>query len=295
LLLLHSWGAHRTPIDAPSGVPPLSDSLDEKSKRRSTGPVMLSRAETKRLQYLARRRGRLESGRFLIEGVRSAEDLIASGIVIHTAYLAPSIEDTRRGASLAQTLRARARTVSISEGELRSIAGTDTPQGVVIEADMPRHSLADLDWDGRMTGAVALDAVQDPGNFGTIVRSADAFGLGFVAVLPGTVDPWNPKSVRAAAGSSLRMPIVETSLDALLNHVRVSDFRVLGADVHGTPVREVTPPGRMLLVLGNEGAGLCDEVRTACDELVAVPIRGAAESLNVGVAAGILLYELTRE
>lgn len=256
---------------------------------------MLSRAETKRLQSLARRRGRLQSGRFLVEGVRVAEDLIASGIVIHTAYLAPSIEDTRRGASLAHTLRACARTVTITEGELRGIAGTDTPQGVVIEADIPRHSLTDPALKGRLTGAVALDAVQDPGNFGTIVRSADAFGLGFVAVLPGTVDPWNPKSVRAAAGSSLRVAIVETSLDALLRHVRGADFRVLGADVHGTPIRELARPGRMLLVLGNEGAGLGDEVRAACDELVSVPIRGAAESLNVGVAAGILLYELTRE
>jgi RNA methyltransferase, TrmH family len=294
-VLLLCWdAAHRARIDSPSGVPFPSSSAGKQSKHRSKGRHVLSRGEIKRLHALAHRKGRHESGRFLVEGVRVVEDLLASRVVPRTAFLAPSIEDTDRGAALARALRERVATVDVTEGELATIAGTDTPQGVVVTADVPRHTLDVIAQAGPVRG-IALDGVQDPGNFGTIVRIADAFAAAFVAVLPGTVDPWNPKAVRSAAGSSLRVPIVETQLDSLLAHMRRARCVVLGADTHGRPVNELGTPDRLLLLLGNEGAGLSAAARAACDELVAIPMRGAAESLNVGVAAGILLYELTRE
>jgi RNA methyltransferase, TrmH family len=255
---------------------------------------MLSRAETKRLQTLARAKGRAESGLFLAEGVRVVEDLLASAVVPRTALVTSSLEDTPRGAALARALRSRVRTLDVSGSELAAIAGTETPQGVVVVAEIPHHDLNDLELEPRAP-VVLVDGVQDPGNFGTIVRSADAFGAAFIATLPGTVDPWNPKAVRAAAGSSLRVPIVATSLDALLARLRAEGVTLLGADADGEPVDRAVVPSRVALVLGNEGAGLSAAVRAACDGLVAVPIRGAAESLNVGVAAGILLYVLTRE
>lgn len=255
---------------------------------------MLSRAELKRLRALGRPRGRAESGLFLAEGVRVAEDLLASGAVPRVALVAPSLEDNERGRALAHRLRSRVRTLEVSEEELKAVATTDTPQGVVIAAETPRPSLTEITLQERVF-AVVLDGVQDPGNLGTIVRSAEAFGATFVATLPGTVDPWNPKAVRSAAGSSLRLPIVEMGVESLLAFLHDAGFVIMGADLAGEDIAGVPVPARTALVLGNEGAGLSAAVRSACDRLVSVPIHGETESLNVGVAAGILLYLLGRE
>jgi RNA methyltransferase, TrmH family len=255
---------------------------------------MLSKAELKRLRGLRRRGDRQESGLFLAEGVRLVEDLLASSIVPRLAVTSPSLVDTARGAALAAMLRERVRTELVADHELAAIAGTDSPQGVVVAAEIPGHSL-----DSAVAGAgslvVLLDAVQDPGNFGTIVRSADAFGAGLVCALPGTVDPWNPKAVRSAAGSSLRVPVVEVDLQSAVAALRAAGYRLLGAAADGQPVDMMPEARRTALVLGNEGAGLGLPARAVLDGVVGVPIRGSAESLNVGVAAGILLYLLSRE
>jgi len=255
---------------------------------------MLSQAELKRLRAVKSRKGRAESGLFLAEGVRLVEDLLGSDVVLHVALVAPSLEDTPRGAALARALRARARTAEVSERELGDVAGTDSPQGVVVAAEIPQRKLVQLGLPERAV-AVVLDGVQDPGNFGSIVRSVDAFGAACVLTLPGTVDPWNPKSVRAAMGSSLRVPIVEVTVKETVDWLRAGGWRIVGADANGSSVEALVPAARTALVLGNEGAGLSEAVRAALDEVIGVPIRGSVDSLNVGVAAGILLYLLTRE
>jgi TrmH family RNA methyltransferase len=254
---------------------------------------MLSRAEARRLHALARPRQRRGSGLFLVEGVRLVEELLDSPVIPRLAVVARSLEHSDRGAALAARLRERVRTESVSDRDLRAIADTEAPQGVVLAAEIPQRALGDLAIPARCV-LVVLDAVQDPGNFGTIVRSADAFGATAVCVLPGSVDPWNPKAVRAAAGSSLRVPIVETAAPSLFAFLRSHRFRILGADTGGSDIGELAVPQRAALILGNEGSGLGEQVRTALDATVSVPIRGAAESLNVGVAAGILLYMLAR-
>lgn len=255
---------------------------------------MLSRAELKRLRALARPRGRAGTGLFVAAGVRLAEDTLNSPVVLRVALVAASLEDTERGRRLAAALRERVRTETVTEAELQSVAATETPQGVVVVAEIPRRSLDDV-VVGERSLVVVLDAVQDPGNFGTIVRSADAFGAACVIALPGTVDPWNPKSVRSAMGSSLRVPVVESTWTESVAWLRPRGFRVLGADMTGQPVDALPPGPRTAVVLGNEGAGLSDVVRAALDATVSIPLRGHAESLNVGVAAGILLYLLSRE
>lgn len=264
------------------------------SKGRSNRETMLSRAQTGRVRALHRRKGREEAGEFLVEGVRQVEDLIASPVVPRLALISPSLEDTGRGRELASRVRSLMSTVDVSDAELAQLATTETTQGIVAVATIPRPALEDVTLSGRSL-VVILDAVQDPGNFGTIVRSADAFSAAMVVALPGTVDPWNPKAVRSAAGSSLRVPIAFATLDELVEHLRANGVTLLGADMHGDGVEQaMTSSGPVALALGNEGAGLSDAVRDACDALVSVPIGGAAESLNVGVAAGILMYLLSR-
>lgn len=254
---------------------------------------MLTSSEIKELRALQTRPNREARGRFLAEGVRVVEELVASGIRTRWTAVSSSLEDTERGQALVRDIDRRAivRRV-IDDRELVELAATDTPQGILAVADIPTSEAGVLFPSRGRSLVLVLDAVQDPGNFGALVRSAEGLGAAAVVALPGTVDPWNPKSVRAAAGSSFRLPIVTLPWDEALKGFRDAGFSIVGADSNGRSVREVRGE-RIALVLGNEGAGLSQHVREGIDELVAVPLRGRAESLNVAAAAAILLYELS--
>jgi RNA methyltransferase, TrmH family len=241
---------------------------------------------------LGRRRRRAEEGLFLAEGVRVAEELLQAGLTVRFALVSSAIEDTPRGQAVATRLREGATVRRVSDGALGRLARTRTPQGVLVVADVPAVRLEGVEV-GDEAGVLVLDGVQDPGNIGTLARAAAAFGFRMVACLPGTVDPWNPKSVRASAGALFRIQVVETGSTALWDWLGRQGFVVLGADAAGTPL-DRPGRGRVALVVGNEGAGLSDEARARCHRLVAVPMAAGTESLNVALAAGILLYELTR-
>lgn len=255
---------------------------------------MLSNRERKELLHLRDRKGRQALGRFVAEGVRLVEDLAASPLTLRWAAASSPLEDTPRGAALLRALHAREIPVHrIPEAEFAAISGTEAPQGVLAVADVPRFRLENLRLGGGRAVLLALDAVQDPGNFGTLTRTAEAFGASGVIALPGTVDPWNPKCVRAAMGSSFRLPIIETAWDLLEPALREHAYTILAADAGGAAIPRPAPP-RALLVLGNEGGGISARARARADRIVGIPLRGRAESLNVAAAGAILLHELLR-
>jgi RNA methyltransferase, TrmH family len=253
----------------------------------------LSTAERRLLHALKRRRGREEHGLFLAEGIRVVEDLIDSDVDLHLAVLSSSMEDTPRGQALQRLLAGRAAVRRVAAHEIERLAATETPQGVVVAARMPVASLEGYVAREREL-VLVLDAVQDPGNLGTLLRSAEAFGAGLVVTLPGTVDPWNPKTVRSAAGSSFRVPVAAAEAPVLRSWLTAQGFVLYGAEVGGAGVETLPRAARVALAVGNEGAGLTQELSALADARVGVAIRGRAESLNVGVAAGILLYLLSR-
>ncbi|HEY8470202.1 MAG TPA: RNA methyltransferase [Longimicrobiales bacterium] len=254
---------------------------------------MLSRSEQKLLHGLKRRKIRAERGLFIAEGVRLVEALLDAGIDPRLVVVSPTLEDTERGRRLAARLADLPVLRRVEDSVLRELADTESPQGVLAVAAIPRHELAGIRVEGAAT-ALVLDGVQDPGNVGTLVRTADAFGVLFVAALPGTVDPWNAKAVRASAGAAFRIPIVQPGWDELLEWLHRNGFALYGADAGGRRIDDVAMPARVALAVGNEGAGLGAEARAAAEEMVAVPIRPEAESLNVAVAAAVLLYVMTR-
>ena len=255
---------------------------------------MLSRAEAARINALQRRKTREREGLFLAEGVRVVEELLSSAIVLRSVVAAPSLGDTERGRVLLGRARDRCIVLDTSDSELARLTGTETSQGVLAVAEIPVQRLEDL--DAAVTAPVlVLDAVQDPGNLGTLIRTADAFGTRAVIALPGTVDAWNPKVVRAAAGSLFRTPVVYTGADAAGRWLRSEAYHVYAADAAGADVDGLTRAARSALVVGNEGSGLSKEGAALADGLLAIPMPGRAESLNVAIAAGILLYVLTRE
>ncbi|HEX6038154.1 RNA methyltransferase [Longimicrobium sp.] len=256
---------------------------------------MLTRREERLLRSLRQRKARESEGLFLAEGVRAVEDLLASPLPVRLAVAASSLGDTPRGQALTDALfRKRVPLHDIADRELAELADTETPQGILAVAPIPRVGLDALRVEAHDPAVVlVLDAVQDPGNFGTLARTAEALGAVGLVALPGTVDPWNPKSVRAAMGSTFRLPVVEVGWDELAPWLAANDVTTLAAVVGGEPLGEPRPR-RAALVLGNEGAGVGDETRARAHRGVGIPLRGRAESLNVAAAGAILLHELLR-
>jgi TrmH family RNA methyltransferase len=241
---------------------------------------------------LRRRKSRERHRLFVSEGVRAVEELLRSPLNVRGALIAAQLRDAPRGAALIDTLRMKGVTTEeVGPQEFASASETESPQGVIAIAESPERSFDDFadDWTGVL---VVLDGVQDPGNVGTILRTAAALGAVATLALPGTVDLWNAKVVRSGMGAHfthLAFSSTWTELDSFRSRAMVS---LLAADASGEPVASVTSPSRAALVVGNEGAGLSAEARSRADRVIALPLSRGVESLNVAVATGILLYLL---
>lgn len=243
---------------------------------------------------LKRRKSRERHSLFVAEGVRSVEELIKSNLAVRGVLTAPQLDDAPRGQALRSIIeQRRIDTYRATEAEFRSAAETESPQGVLAIAEIPARSLADLTGRTRLR-LLVLDAVQDPGNVGTIIRTSAALGADATIALPGTVDIWNAKVIRATMGASFRHPAFHAGLDELTAFLGSENVELWGAETGGEPIEGVHPPDRLALAVGNEGAGLSSSLRTRVARVVSLPISSDVESLNVSVAAGILLYELTR-
>ena len=253
---------------------------------------MLTKADAKLVHALKNRRGREKHGLFLAEGVRVVEDLVASGIDLQFAVVSTTLGDSDRGRALIEALRQKTQVKEVDDRELNDVAETETPQGVLAVARIRDASLADIDLKANAV-VLVLDAIQDPGNLGTLIRSADAFGAAAVIALPGTTDYWGSKVIRSTVGAAFRIPLVNTSDEEAWSWLEENNVTICGADMHGTPVRELAVSGRVAVVVGNEGGGLREETRAKVTSIVSIPMRGNAESLNVAVAASILLYEFS--
>jgi TrmH family RNA methyltransferase len=181
--------------------------------------------------------------------------------------------------------------VEVSENDFRSAAATESPQGVIAIGEIPKREFASLDVAGRCR-LLVLDGVQDPGNVGTIIRTAAALGATATVALPGTVDLWNPKVIRSSMGAQFTHAVFHATTEELLAFVGRAEIDVWCADASGEPLSSEHAPPRLAIALGNEGAGLSTAVRAAASRTVSLPITSAVESLNVAVAAGIILYQL---
>lgn len=248
---------------------------------------------------LRRRRARERTGLFAAEGVRTVEELLGSALEIRGALVAPSLTATARGLALHAALdRAAAERgfdlVEISPAELESAADTESPQGVIALATQPERSFENIGLPADAPARVLiLDGIQDPGNAGTILRTAEAFGVGATIALGGSVDLWNPKVVRASMGALFRHHAFATGADESVERLQAMEFAIWAASAGGDPLSRLgRAPERLAIVVGNEGSGISGRLAGAADRVVAIPIRGV-ESLNVAVATGILLYALT--
>ncbi len=230
--------------------------------------------------------------------MRTVEELARSTLTIRGILTAPQLDEAPLGAAVAAQVASRGVPVErVDHREFASAAETDSPQGILAVAEVPDRSLGALP-DRAKLRLLVLDAVQDPGNVGTIVRTAAALGADATVALPGTVDLWNAKVVRSGMGAHFHHICFPATWDDLDAFRRGRPLEVWAADATGESLSKLSPaaPPRVgvAIVVGNEGAGVSPETRVRADRLVAIPIAREIDSLNVAVATGILLNELAR-
>lgn len=238
---------------------------------------------------LTRRAFREREGRFLVEGPVALGDALDSGARVYEVFVA----DEGSSDLLDAVRQTGGQIHEVSEQVLRAVSDAVTPQGVVGVAELPEGKLSDLDLS---TGLIlVLEQLRDPGNAGTLIRSASAAGCGGVVLTTGSVDPYGPKTLRAAAGAVFRTPLVtKVSLEETLDNLRGSGFRLVGADARSDDsVYEVDLSTPTAVVLGNESWGLPDT--SGLDTTAGIPMPGDVESLNVGVAGSLFLFEVVRQ
>jgi len=229
-------------------------------------------------------------GAFLLEGPHLLQEAMRSGrVLIRRVFALPEFIET--GALRETFVGTGVELYEVSERVMKKLSSTMTPQGVVAEAEASQISLEQMAFEGI---TVVLDGIQDPGNTGTIVRTAHAFGAGAVVLLPGTCDIYNPKALRATAGSAFLIPVVRVDRDELVHVLKERGVRIAGTVASGgTSLAKVdlTPP--LALIFGSEAHGVSQEILQAADESISIPIPGGAESLNVAQAAAVCLWELS--
>ena len=238
---------------------------------------------------------RRSEGAFVVEGVKLLRSALGAGAPVEAVFVdAPARTQPEVSAVVGEALQGGARVFDLAPGVLERVADTVTPQPVLAVLRMPEASLDDL--TGSTFVVVCVD-VRDPGNAGAVIRVAHAAGAGGVVCCEGTVDPFNPKTVRASAGSIFHVPIAVVgdageALDALGRH----GLRRLAALARGgTPYTDVDLTSPVALVLGNEANGLPPQLEDRLDARVTIPMGGGAESLNVSTAAAVLCFEVARQ
>ena len=237
---------------------------------------------------------RTADGNYAVEGFRILEEAIRSGVRFRAVFFSESAAG--RAEKLLSQLGAQVETLLLPDKLFETAVPTDAPQGVAALARWKEFSIEDVLARSQAGPLLAIAGVQDPGNLGTILRSAEAFGAGGVLLGEGTVNPFNPKVVRASAGSIFRLPVARVKLLEALEAMKKQSLRLVATASHkGTPLDQAKLSGPLAIFIGSEGAGLSRDLIKEMDEIVAIPQAPQVESLNAGVAASIVLYEVMRQ
>jgi TrmH family RNA methyltransferase len=255
----------------------------------------------KRLRQAFSRAELTETGDCAIEGMRILEEAIRSGLRFSSVFFRESAED--RASRLLPQIGAQVETLLLPDKLFDSLVPSESPQGVAALVRFKQFSLDDVIERVQIGPIVVLAGLQDPGNLGTILRSAEAFGSAGVILGEGTVSPFNSKVVRASAGSVFRLPIIHGSGDTVAaklgnisEKLQAEGVRLIATSSRkGTPLDQADLKAPAAIFFGNEGSGLPRDLMAKMDEVIAIPHAPQVESLNAGVAASIVLYEAARQ
>ncbi len=261
--------------------------------------MSISRAKTKHLRATASKKGRRESGVFTAEGVRVLEEAVRARTMPAEVYYAPS-QLNDRGRSLIGTFeRFGVSCQEIRASELEKLSNTRAPQGIVALFPAHRAPLSESFAAGSRR-LLWCDGISDPGNLGTLIRSAAAFGFGPIVVSGASADPYNPKVVRGTAGALFGLKISHAEPDAMLRELAARKWTLIATDIEGEEAPLIVPSlkGRtVVLAVGSEARGLSEQILAAADHRIRIPHEPKVESLNAAVAGSILMkdiYEVLR-
>lgn len=249
-------------------------------------PVVKAAAELKQKKY------RTQNGLYLAEGLRTAEEAVAYKAVETLFYVATDDDRTMR--LLEDAAMQNIKLVCVNENVMKKIADTETPQGIIAVCKMRQPKLENLLASGKML--LVLDRVGDPGNIGTMLRTADAAGIGGLVLLKGCTDIYAPKTVRSSMGSLFHIPVLSgVSEQEFVSAAKKAGYDLLVTCLDGADnLYKADLSGRIAFVMGNEAGGVSETLLEKADKRVYIPMAGRAESLNVAMAAGIVMFEALR-
>jgi TrmH family RNA methyltransferase len=234
-----------------------------------------------------------EQGLVAIEGVKTIDEAIRSGLKVHAVVFSDA--GAARAEHLLPQVPKVAETIVVADEIFKSVVETRTPQGVAALVEFKSHALESM-LKANDPLLVVAHGLQDPGNLGTITRTAEAFGAAGLILCEGTVSRYNAKAIRASAGSSFRLPTVSAKFDAVTAGLREREIRLIGTSSHeGSALPETDLRGGVAIVIGNEGAGLPKPILSRLDGLLTIPHASQVESLNAAMAASLILYEASRQ
>jgi RNA methyltransferase, TrmH family len=240
----------------------------------------------KELRAALARTGRTPSGLIAIEG----EHLVAEALRSHLRFATVFLRD---GYQSPFAIPDDVEHLLLSPDVFASAVATEQPQGIAALVHVPDFA-PQLVFRGRAPLVLVLAGLQDPGNVGTLLRSAEAFAATGVLLLPGTASPWNPKALRASAGSAFRIPAIPATEKEALDLLAQRNIPAIAAVARsGVPVNAAPLTGPCALLIGNEGAGLSDSLIAAAAHRITIPMPGNVESLNAAIAGSLLLYEIS--
>jgi TrmH family RNA methyltransferase len=269
----------------------------EMSAKSKTGMEIISSRSNAKIRYaraLKQRKQRLVSRSFLVEGIHQVGAAIEAGAQVETIFYAPDLLKSQYALDLIEASRSnRVPCYEITPEVFTSLASKENPQGILAVVHQPEGRLQELNAHNFAWG-VACVSPQDPGNVGAILRTIDAVGANGLILLDGGVDAFHPTAVRASMGAIFRHPVVNASFKDFNAWVDRYNCQVVGTSAHGSvdyrEIKNFSKP--LVLLLGDERHGLTSQQVEICQSVVRLPMHGQVTSLNLAVAAGIMLYEL---
>ena len=261
-----------------------------KSIESSSNPII------KEIKSLYRKKDRWAKKRFIVEGINIVEECIDNGYPLIYIIYSNELLNVKGGRELFNKISSHPKLIHITEQLYKEISNMETPQGIMGVSEFNIKSIHELSLK-RDLSLLLLDRLQDPGNMGTIIRSADAFGIDGIIITKGCVDVYNPKVIRSTMGSIFRVPIFHEDDPVLaINRLKKEGIKVYSTSLEGSMYTyEVNFKVPFLLVIGNESSGVSSTIYSISDSLIKIPMIGDAESLNAAIASSIIMYESIRQ
>jgi len=245
---------------------------------------------------LKQKKFRTQTGLYIAEGVRLVEEAVESDAPIQAILINGDLQSGRFDRIINGATSRKLRMYEVNESVIEHITDTKTPQGVVAIVEQSKGDVETFVANKENPLYLVLDSIQDPGNLGTMIRSADAIGATGIFLGKTCVDLYNPKVVRATMGSLFHLPIFEVDLDTFLPRLKEQGVSVVGTAIEAEKtIYQANLTGATAVVIGSEAHGLTDTVRSLVDSEMALPMPGQAESLNAAIAASVMLYEALRQ